>query len=222
MKHLPEELLIEIFTYLQPPDLLSLSLTCKTFHNLIDSTKLRRKFTIYFPNKKYQNFWETNRKYEKVQITTDGNPQTLIPSASFNENVRKLTITSASITGDILSKMLELCVNLEVARFDNVNYCGDRYDPKLNNEDVPKLRNLKLEMVTTDFEILKIFETCQITRMVIESYKLNEEEGNLKSLENFFSYQPDIKELTLQKITQNLFPQKRFQNLNFKSKYLNI
>lgn len=222
MNYLPEELLIEIFTYIQPPDLLSLSLTCKTFNNLIDSTKLYKKFTIYFPNKKFKNFWDTNRKYEKVQITTDGNPQTLIPSASFNENVKKLTITSASITGDILSKMLELCVNLEVARFDNVNYCGDKYDPKSKNDEVPKLRNLKLEMVTTDFEILKIFETCQITKMVIESYKLNEEEGNLRALEDFFDHQPDLKELTIQKITQNFFLDKRFKKLNFKLQKLTI
>ena len=222
MDFLPEELIIEIFSYLQPPDLISLSLTCKSFNNLIDTTKLHKKFTIHFPNKKFKNFWQTNRKYEKIQITTDGNPQTLIPSASFNANVRKLTITSASITGDILSQMLELCVNLEVARFDNINYYGDKYFPKICDDEVPKLRNLQLEMIQTDFEILKIFEFCQVTKVLIEGYKQNVEEGNLKALEEFFNNQPDLKELTVQKVTQNFFPQNRFKNLCFKLQKLTI
>lgn len=66
---LPVEILIKIFNLLNKKDLISLSLVCRRFNEVISCDKeMLERFTLYLNKKTLKSRWIGSRKYVKVKI----------------------------------------------------------------------------------------------------------------------------------------------------------
>lgn len=213
---IPEEVLIEIFSYLPTSDILSLSLVCKSFSSIIDNSKISKILTIYFPNPEDKECFDITRNYTRVQITTNGDPRTTFPTSTFNEHVKFLTIKNVSISGDILSKMLDLCVNLKVLMFDSVHYNGDFHCLAIYGNADPKLKNLKLELIDTDFRILKALKSCKVKSLLLKNYRDHHDDLNVNPLVTFLSKQDELKEIKFMTSCQNFFIHNKLSDVELK------
>ncbi len=84
LTHLPEEILIEIFKSLSVEDLISISLVCSRFNEIISSEKeIMKKFVIFLNHKTVKLKWNGLRNYSRMKIS-------LVKSHSFMYGYRKL------------------------------------------------------------------------------------------------------------------------------------
>lgn len=65
---LPAEMLLEIFDYLNPSDLLNITKTTTKFSQIVNQTKLAEKFTLTLNEEFHEREWIGSRKYSQLRI----------------------------------------------------------------------------------------------------------------------------------------------------------
>lgn len=67
---IPTEIVIKIFKNLSIDDLISISIVCKRFNEIINNDKeILKNFTLYLNHKTIKSKWIGSRKYSRVKIS---------------------------------------------------------------------------------------------------------------------------------------------------------
>lgn len=158
---LPEEILVEIFSYLSSRDLKTVSLTCKNFSNIINefeeiTKKFKLKLTI---GSSTPGFFVLRKPYnvevEKINLDIFCEIQEKI-----SKFIKCLTIRTRSCDYHELELFLNLCDNLKELEVSVLLY------NKFTKSDFSNL-NLKLDKLTVgaSYEVFEILKNCQVKEL---------------------------------------------------------
>ena len=137
MDTFPEELLINIFSYFKPQDIISISQTCKRFSDVINCSKqVINLLTVNFSKATARSDWIGSRKYLNVMIAEGGVEKLLDIQEMFGQSVKKLSISIKDLKLIDLIVILKLCPNLKELEItekspDDINFSTNQL-PSLN------------------------------------------------------------------------------------------
>ena len=111
---LPDEVLLEIFGFINTPSLLSLTQTCKKFNSLIsNSTQLLQKFELHFKIENFDREWICTRKYSSAFIDKNAARHFLYIIAKIGGDFKSLTFNCDETDVMVAKNVLLMCPNLK-------------------------------------------------------------------------------------------------------------
>lgn len=134
LAQLPSEILLEVFEYLESADLRALTQQCQKFSSLISNSSLADKFTLNFDSNFHSREWIGQRKYSKLKINTEKGIFAILKS--IGPDLKEVTIDIRSIDLKTIARILSLCPNVKMLRFEDVkthsflNMLGKRELPR--------------------------------------------------------------------------------------------
>lgn len=157
MDFLPNELLLEIFTYLQANDLISLTNVCSKFNHLIcNSESLIDKIPLVLDSRhsdiKYQ-------KYSQIIVADlDGNLAVNILQ-KLNTSVKQLTFKRGSYGLKHIHEILMACPNVKSIKFTRGSLRGE---VELSENELPRLKLNLLQLENVGSQILQILKHSEV------------------------------------------------------------
>ena len=205
IENFPDELLIEIFTYLSVNDLKRVMASSRVFNAIVgDSTKLMKKFVMKIAPKKKWDFEaleKFERKHQNVKLLDfkcdEGSVGLLaVGLLNIGRNVKLFELNDSEISFENLLKIMRTMNHLTTVYLTNVNFSGDIYDSMKDTPDFFFLTNLNIIKSGAPFDIFKK------AKNLIEIYfdAENCKSLNLVSFEELLILQTKLKILTLIKI----------------------
>lgn len=218
MESFPEELLINIFSYLKTSDFIALSLACKRFSEVINcSHQLISLLTASFSKVTANSEWIGSRHYSNVMIIEGGAKKFLNIQEIFGHSVKKLSISIRDLKLLELVDILKCCPELK--ELDITEKCPD--DEIYSTEQLPVLSLDKIK-IHGGLKSLKILENCQIKELqVIWRPRAYPSECKLA---DFLVTQKNLKSLKLENFSEYSFefPQNLIEKVNFKLEKLSV
>jgi hypothetical protein len=218
MNTFPEELLINIFSYLKSADILALSLTCKRFSEVINcSHQLISLLNVYFSKATAQLEWIGSREYSNVMIIEGGVDKLLDIQEIFGHSVKKLSISIKDLKLLELIEILNCCPNLKELEITEKSPDDEDY----STEQLPCLNFEKLK-IHGGLKSLKILKNCQTKELQV-CWKPRAYPSECK-LSEFFVTQKNLKTLKLEHFSEYSFefPQNLIEKVQFRLKRLSI
>ncbi|CAG9811396.1 unnamed protein product [Chironomus riparius] len=163
MESFPEELLINIFSYLKSKDIITISQTCKRFSDVINCSKhIISLLTANFSKATAKSEWIGSREYSNVMIAEGGIEKFLDIQEMFGHFIKKLSIFVRDLKLLELIEILKLCPNLKELEItekspDDVDFSTDQL-PSLN------LNKIKIH---GGLKSLKVLENCQTKELEV-------------------------------------------------------
>jgi len=218
MENLPEELLIQIFSYLPLSSILSLSLTCKRFSEIINSChELLSFLTVKFSKDTANYVWIGSRNYINASIFEGGTEKYLEVQGFLADSLTKLSVFDKNLK---LSELLDILKFCNILRELEIEENSDN-DSAFTKEQLPtyKLEKLKVKGGLNSLRILTNFQTKQLH--VYWSSKVNQQSQALAEL---LVNQKNLEALTFENFSEFsfLFPQNLTQQIQFKLKRLSV
>lgn len=205
---LPEEVIVEIFTYLNLNDLKTLCQACKLFLDIISNNyKLFQKFPMIFNEN--CGFIELKfRKPQNVKLTDEGIGQFIRIRSEIGILVRILTINCRKCEILELKKILDSCENLKELTLEIKELNGnlDEYEDfdetwmdVYNHKAIKLLHTQNIDLkklsIAFDLRVLKLLKNYQTKEFIIcKNLTLK---FNKKLLEHFLENQKILKSLDL-------------------------
>ncbi|CAG9811395.1 unnamed protein product [Chironomus riparius] len=218
MDTLPEELLINIFSYLPLNCIISLSLSCKRFCEIINcSHELLKVLTVKFSKETANYEWIGSRSYTNVTILEDGMENFLENQKFLRDSLTKLTVFDKSLRLSTFLDVLRCSANLKELEIK------ENSDDSINST-VHQLPSLKLDKIKVKGELksLKLLKNCQTRHLhVYWSSKVSQQSHHLAE---FLINQTNLEVLILENFSDFsfLFPQNLLHKVQFKLKKLSI
>jgi hypothetical protein len=120
LNFLPDEIIDEIFQFLNPSDILTLSRTSRRFHALITRSKsLASKLTLCFEKcRKYCPIGK--RKYSQLYVGYIDPATHYLLLKLIGDGITKLSFGSYDFKLDTLRRVLVLCSNVKFVKFEGI------------------------------------------------------------------------------------------------------
>lgn len=164
--NLPQEVLINIFSFLPSSDLLSLSETCRSFTNAINSSSLlMKKFKISIFDSKKDLEWNPMRKYSKLCIDSQHFEDFMKIFECIGGDLKSLEIKYSLVDLNVLREILVMCGNVKELLVHAIRLTNNEQD---SIEPLPRLKLDKftfLNLEKSSISILKIFECSKICHL---------------------------------------------------------
>lgn len=172
---LPAELLLEIFDYLPPSDIISISETSSRFSALINNTKLTDKLTLQLDEGLQKRDWIGSRTYSKVMIKTEKGVFGILKA--IGDDIKELTISiETPIPLLNLAKLINQCHFLKTLTILKVNplLSLDALSELPFNEDL----HVIIEESSSDvLELLRYMRGCKVTVFLLSQGHLINSRG---------------------------------------------
>ncbi|XP_070501434.1 uncharacterized protein [Chironomus tepperi] len=220
MDILPKELLIEIFTYLPAEDLLSLSLTCHTFNELIsNNSKLLENFEVQFIFDYVNNEWIGSRKYTRLFIDGSSGIYFLYILKDIGPDIVNLVINCSDFAVAYVKQILLMCENVKNLTIYNATNDSDPQD-----YGYPFLKyNLDYFYFRGDIDVFKLFVDCTAKELDVRR-DYDDESKDVSGLKQFLKAQKDLSDLKMENFdkTSSLFGDDSLNLVNFRLKNLKL
>ncbi|KAG5666461.1 hypothetical protein PVAND_014488 [Polypedilum vanderplanki] len=219
MENLPQEILIKIFDDLKINDLLSLTLVCKDFNDIISNTKqLVEKLVLRFTAQAKNHKLEATRKYTKISMRysyCQNLLQFLEKQGEYITNIRFMFIKMELWT---LKAILNFCRNLK-----NLTFLNFQVDITSSGvcEPLPKLK-LDYLCLNCDRRVLKLLMKSSVKSLM--TYSVYSDELELKLLIQFLKNQKYLEKLEFSSFRQDtrLFESDKLNEVDFRLKEFNL
>lgn len=216
---LPDEILVNIFKYLKKSDLLSLTLQCKRFEEIVCNGFMDR-LILYISSKNLKNDWIGSRKYTYVLFarcyTNDNILDFLNILLSIGDSIKKLCMHNLTINPITMRLILKICHNLKFLDLPKLD---------LSLPDEAYVRNLPLldlEELTCFSDrgfSLKLLQGTSCRRFSFHNIPINCQ--NL--LENFLKSQKNLEHLDISSFHPfELFNTDTLNHVDFRLKSLDM
>lgn len=218
MESLPEELIVEIFSYIHSNEINKLTLVCKRFNDIISRTPiLLEKVQIV------SDVWRKKedplplRKYRKVKVRDVNNKFAIKLIEHIGESIHEMSIGIEEFNVRNFKKLLNFCPNLRHLKLDKLDIAltDDEFC-----EPYPKLQLDTLDLCH-DETVLSSLSECSVKSMKVKIYEddLNDFTNLIKMLKR----QKHLENLELYSYTHsvfNLFDEDSLIDVDFKLKKL--
>lgn len=120
LNFLPDEIIDEIFQFLNATDILNVTCTCKKFHALITNSKsLAGKLTLCFEKRrKYCQIGK--RKYSQLSVGYIDPATHYLLLKLIGEGILRLSIGFYDFKLDTIRRVLVLCPNVRFVKFEGI------------------------------------------------------------------------------------------------------
>jgi len=220
MDFLPKELLLEIFTYLPAEDLLSLSLTCHKFNEIINNnSKLLENFEVQFISDYANNEWIGSRKYKKLFIDGSSGIYFLYILKDIGHEIIDLVINGHEFAVAYVKQILLMCENVKNLTVYNATNDSDPQD-----YGYPFIKyDLDYFYFRGDIDVFKLFVECTAKELDVRR-DYDDESKDVSGLKTFLKNQKDLNDLKIENFdkTSSLFEDESLTSLNFKLKNLKL
>ncbi|KAL7013812.1 hypothetical protein ACKWTF_015598 [Chironomus riparius] len=220
MDILPQELLLEIFTYLPAEDLLSLTLTCHKFNEIIsNNSKLLENFEIQFISDYANNEWIGSRKYTRFFIDGFSGIYFLYILKDIGHDIDTLVINCSEFAVAYVKQMLLMCENLKNLTIYNAT---DDSDPQDYGYPFVKY-DLDYFYFRGDIDVFKLFVECTAKELDVRR-DYDDESKDVSGLKTFLKTQKGLTDLKMENFdkTSSLFDDDSLVSLQFKLKNLKL
>lgn len=220
MDILPKELLLEIFTYLPAEDLLSLTLTCHKFNEIIsNNSKLLENFEIQFISDYANNEWIGSRKYTRLFIDGSWGIYFLYILKDIGPDIIDLVINCSDFAVAYVKQILLMCENLKNLTFYNAT---DDSDPQDYGYPFVKY-DLDYFYFRGDIGVFKLFIECTAKELDVRR-DYDDESKDVSGLKTFLKAQKNLSDLKMENFdkTSSLFDDDSLTALNFSLKNLKL
>ncbi|KAG5667205.1 hypothetical protein PVAND_015196 [Polypedilum vanderplanki] len=216
---LPKEIFIEIFDFLSASDLLSISLTCKKFNEIIkSSTKISKKFELQFTSKNVNCDWIRTRKITRAFIDGSVAKHFLYIFANIGNEFEEVIIDCYEIDVLILKQILLMFGKLKKLWVYNV--IENSEDPRDFKGQLPEL-DLEFLYFQGEIGVFRILKNCKsISLDVRRDY--DDENRNVDGLKQFLKSQNSLENLSLENFDRNSSIFNENLELKFKIKKLKL
>lgn len=213
MNFLPQEILYEIFQYLEVRDLISLTTVCSAFNGSISGSKLSEKLTLNFRKLHGDSDSLGNRRYTKLKI---GFYKPTFCNAIINEcgmNFTNLTFKNCQLKIDIIRRILIATPRVTQLNFEQVKLSDV---PNKIKKPYPNLSNLQLSCIRTDPRLYRILNDCNITGFNL-GHNSNDNYGEFSDLEQLLNQQEQLKQWSINGFYKtSLFCNSALERVKFK------
>ncbi|KAG5668494.1 hypothetical protein PVAND_016433 [Polypedilum vanderplanki] len=206
---LPQEILINIFSFLTSRhDLLNLTTTCRFFNEIISSNlNLCKILEVHFVPENRIIEWTGNRKYSRAFIEGFAAKHFINIFENFGCNLREIQIICQKIEGSNLKKILINCKNLIkiVIKDNKVNFNEEDF-----SEPLPKLKLQTLHyrnFFSQSCKIFKLLNNCSTKELIVIGFT-----EYCEDLKIFIKNQENLEMLNLQDVQEK---SKIFNDENF-------
>lgn len=220
MDILPKELLHVLFTYLRPSDLFSLSLTCKTFNEIIsNSTKLLEDFELQFNCRNANNEWIGSRKYIRCFIDGPVGVNYFYILKKIGNDLEDLVINCDDMRVDILKQILLMAENVKNLTVYNAS---DISEPEDYGYPFVKY-NLKHFYFQGDINVFKLFIECDSECLDVRRTD-DDDYRDVSGLKTFLKNQKHLINLKMEAFNSrcSLFSDEMLTSVDFKLKTLKL
>lgn len=194
IENFPDEILIEIFTYLSGNDLKRIMMTSRVFCDIVTrSSKLMKKFMMKISPKRrwdFESLMGFERIHQNVKIVefkSEDEPVKLVIDGLWNigKNVKFLELNDCEIPKDNFVKILKTMEMLEKIDLLNVKISDETHD---NLPDFKNLKVIKIVECNSVFEIFRLAANiCEICFQADDRQNLS-----LQSFEELLSQQKKL------------------------------
>lgn len=146
INQLPAEVLLEIFEYLGSRDLSALTGLCRKFSSVISNSSLVNKFTLNFERDNQSREWIGQRKYSKLRIETEKGIFSIL--SSIGSDLQIVTIDIRSIDLKTIARIIKLCPNVKLLRFEDVKTHSFLND--MGKQELPKQQNIEVSFCISE------------------------------------------------------------------------
>lgn len=197
LENLPEEILVEIFNFLHPNDLLKATQLCRKFNEIITNVqKLMRKLTLKFPRNCKESFNGT-RKYSNVKVM---NQHVLNIFTSFDDNkneIKALELKKIHLEHSFI-KFVNSCANLTTLNINRIQLCF--------SENSYYFRDMNLDVLELNCPFDKTFIAlthCRMNKLHLKNLRYKIEDS--RTFINFMKTRNTLKNLTIEECEVNFF-----------------
>lgn len=186
MNSMPNEILLEIFSYLSASELIALSTMCRAFNRIISDSVLVKKLLLNFRQSTKDESSIGNRRYTRLNI------------GSFTPTLHLTILRDTPIGGDLVSinlrnhkfklesirKILNETPNVKELSFNRIKLSDV---PKVIRQPLPQLKNVDLISTESDSRIYRVLCDCGFEKITISQrfddgfYRFSEFHRLLKS-----------------------------------------
>ncbi|CRK92632.1 CLUMA_CG006167, isoform A [Clunio marinus] len=200
IENFPDEILIELLSYLSVKDLKQVMMTCQLFADVVSgSTKLMKKFIMKVtPKRKWDfkvltSFVRVHQNVKMTEFKLEDSMEIVIDGLhSIGHNMKHIEVNGCGLSHHDFNQILLTMPQLTHVELDNVAVCGDFFE----HSKVPNFLSLThLKVIESDitFELFK--QAQNLHEICFQAKDKNSE--NLESFEIFLCNQKKLKILEL-------------------------
>lgn len=156
--NLPENIIINIFTYLSSVDLNSLAIVCKHLNEIITtSSRVTKAFKLFFLPENASREWINTRKISKVYIDGSVASSFIYILADISPQIQELEIDCCEIELMLIKQIVLICENLKSLALVEVE--NTLYESTVIRKPLPRL-NLKYLYFEGAIDVFAMFQNC--------------------------------------------------------------
>lgn len=157
MDLLPGEMLLEIFQYLSPADLLPLTVLSRTFNEVISGSKLVHKLELNFRKLNSDEATLGLRRYSQLVIGFFNVRAHHAILQDIGADIVSLTFKNCKLKLDVLRKVLNATPNVTKLTFDKLKLSDV---PNEMKQPLPSLSDLVVSSIESDPRLFRVLNKC--------------------------------------------------------------
>lgn len=213
LNSLPEEVLFEIFQYLDDQDLLSLTTASKVFNDIISSTKLSKRILLKFRKRNRDCSTVGQRRYTKLRIGCFP-PSFSVVLHEIGQNLTDLSFKNCGLKFDIVRRILVETPNVARLTCDRV----ELFDVSRNTKQpLPALKNLHVTCYSTPSSLFRLLHNCSVSELVVQDNIYS-----VGGLAGFLRTQRKLEHLSLESCDLELFEDSALNDVSFALKSFSL